>query len=162
MLRFLVFPDHNSTSMTSKANNANRTLTQAERELTLELVHAVRREESDEATKLLASNANREVFARWSEVCGLAEFDRMARVNRPNKAQLGKLLQIELQIINKGKTSATPQTRRLDWGDYATQSAVNLGVLPSFENVTSFDPTKTIYRDGVWVQPRRNNTSPSK
>ena len=74
----------------------------------------------------------------------------MARVNRPNKTQLAKLLMIESQINSSGNGQDVSTIRRLGWGDFATQVSGNLSVLPSFKNVTRFDPEKSVYRDGQW------------
>lgn len=152
VLRFLVIPGESSISL-GKEPTKRRSLTGPQRQLTLKLIHAIRKEESDTATKLLDSPDNRAVFSFWSDECRLEEFDRMARVNRPNKSQLGKLLRIELQVTDPGHDLNSPSNRKLNWGDYATQVSGNLSVLPSFDNVTRFNPRKTIFRDGEWVEP---------
>lgn len=126
--------------------------------LTLDLIHAIRSENLTRAVELLAARENRAVFATWSEICSLDELDSIARVNRPSKAQLSKLLQVEVQILSRDpnlpqKNGTSGNSRDLSWGDSAMRPFSLPGLAPSFETVTDYDPGASIFREGRWVTP---------
>ena len=121
--------------------------------LMLDLVRAIRREQTQHALQLLSSPENRTIFADWREVCSLEELDQIARANRPSQVQLSQLLAIELQIVRTDSSSNIPVRQVRNWGDHAMQVSNSLGVLPTFDDVTPFDPRKSVYRNGDWMEP---------
>lgn len=158
MLRYLVSPDDVEAGDVGDSRSVAEPRSKAQTDLMLQLVQAIRKENSLQATKLLSTQANRAVFQNWSEICSLEEMDRIARVNRPSKPQLSKLLRIELQIrsanvVNDQGAAVLPSGRRQGWGDFAMQETGILSVVPSFENVTTIDPYKSVFRNGRWSRP---------
>jgi hypothetical protein len=153
ILRSLVDPHSTFTGIAGEQDSKLDSVTADQKRLMLKLIHAIRKEKSDQAIKLLTPASNRNVFDLWSDDCGLEELDRMARVNRPGKSQLAKLLIIESRIMSPQTNPVNPSGRKLNWGDFATQVSGTLGALPSFNNVTRFDPEKSVYREGRWVKP---------
>ena len=130
-----------------------QTPTQAEKQLMLKLILALRQERPIEASNILSSAENRDSLNKWNEQCTLGEFDRIATVNRPSKLQLSKLLTIEVMV--RQPSSNRVGTRRQGWGDLAMQSTGSFGVLPTFKNVTRFDPDQSVFRNNRWVLPAR-------
>jgi len=163
MLQFLVNPNAVEPESNPESGPTDNSPSELENDLMLQLVRAIRREDSDLAIKLLSSQSNRQVFRKWIEICTPEEFDRIAKVNRPSKSQLEKLLQIEWQILTATRQSTNEKSggiksgRVETWGDFASQPSGNPGMVPSFENVTSMDPRKSIFRNGLWLQPESNS-----
>lgn len=159
MLQFLVNPEANEPESNSESGRADHSPSKLENEMMLRLVRAIRREDSDQAIRLLGSQSNRVAIRKWSEICTPEEFDQIAKVNRPSKSQLGKMLQIEWQILTAMRQSPDMKsgkikTRRVEtWGDFASQDSGNPRLVPSFENVTAMDPRKSIFRNGRWMRP---------
>lgn len=158
LLRFLVSPDVDQVETFSESKSA-APYSEDQAQLMLKLVQAIRKENFEQAVEMLSSRDKQAVFQIWSKTCSLEELNRIARVNRPSKPQLSKLLRIELQILSSadpltGETPSTlPSGRRQSWGDFATQGTGFLSVVPSFENVTSIDPRNSVFRSGRWVKP---------
>ena len=127
--------------------------TETEKELMLKVVVAIRQEDSNTALGLLNSDPNRESLKKWSTICTPQELDRMATAKRPSTAQLRKLLAIELAVRQPEGAIRKPVLSNSSWGELAMQPAANFNPLPTFANVTEFDPGKSVYRDEVWVSP---------
>ena len=130
--------------------SVEKSFTQAEKQLMLSLVLALRQEQALQASKILKSAENREKLKRWSDHCTLKELERIATKPAPTKVQLHKLLQLEL-LIRQTRTE-TSSTRQ-DWADLATKPSGSLAVLPTLANATRFDPANSIYRNGEWISP---------
>ncbi|MFK7766115.1 MAG: hypothetical protein AB8B55_02650 [Mariniblastus sp.] len=126
--------------------------TEEDRERMLKLVHAIRREMADVENSLLKDNDKRKSYANWEEICSVAELDQIAAAERPSRVQLAKLLAIEIQVLQSESPAVKPKQDR-GWGDSATQPSAAIGVLPTFENVTRFDPRQSVFRDGKWDYP---------
>jgi len=127
--------------------------TEVEKELMLKIVIAIRRENSETAIGLLGSAQNRESIKKLSNLCTLQELDLIATSDQPSKLQLRKLLSVELAIRQPGIASPQPVLSRSSWGELAMQPAPKFSALPTFANVTEFDPNRSVYRNGVWVRP---------
>jgi len=135
---------------TQTATVANDAPTEAEKELMLKVVVAIRRENPDAAIDLLSSDQNRDSIRKWRKLCMPEELDRMAAANQLSKLQLRKLLSVELAIRQPELTNPKAATSKSTWGELAMQPAPKFKALPTFGNVTEFDPDKTVYRNGVW------------
>jgi len=153
VLRHLIDPDSSDIGTLTAGDRASIPQSISKKQLMLELVHAIRQEKSERARQLLNSPENRSVFEGWRELCSFAELEQMALVNRPSRVQLSKLLAIELQIVRDVNSANISTPQHLNWGDYAVQVSNTLGVLPTLENITPFDPRKSVFRDGIWVEP---------
>ena len=127
--------------------------TRAEQELILKVVVAIRQEDSDTAIGLLRSDQNRESIKKWSNLCTPEELDRIAAASRPSTLQLRKLLSVELAVRQPELTNSKPAMTKSGWDELAMQPATQFSALPTFANVTQFDPSKSVYRNGIWVRP---------
>lgn len=132
----------------------NEAPTKLEKQLMLQLILALRQEQAIEASKILESAKNRNSISKWNNHLTLAEFDQIAFKNRPNKLQLSKLLAIEVMIRQSDSANVVPLQQ--GWGDLAMRPSKNLGVLPTFKNVTRFAPEDSIFRNGQWLRPDKN------
>lgn len=150
MLLRLNAPDANQVKALEKKTTSQSQFSNAENQLMLTLILALRKEKSIEASKILRSPENRKSLKRWKDHCTLKEFERIAASSQPSKVQLNKLLSLELMI--RGKASSNSGSRQ-DWADLAAQPANSLSILPTLDNATPVDPTKSIYRDGKWISP---------
>ena len=124
--------------------------TEEEKAMMLGLVTAIRQERFSTALKLLKPRVNRQAIDKWKTICTLEEIERIANVNRPNKAQLSKLLSIETTIRSEDSIA---KLKNQEWGDQAMQPSSNAGRLPTIENVTRFDPSKSVFRNSRWIVP---------
>lgn len=132
---------------------AETDFSETEKARMLELIYAIRRENSSKSKLLLDDDGNHKVFQKWKAYCSLAELKRIASAQRPSKVQLAKLLSIEIQILNSDTTDITYPVRSKAWSDHASRPSSTIGVLPTFENATRFNPKQSVYRDGRWEEP---------
>ncbi len=143
--------------MGSKQNENSRSaksdFSETEKARMLELIYAIRRENSSKSKRLLDDDGNHEIFQKWKAYCSLAELKRIASAQRPSKVQLAKLLSIEIQILNSDTTVIARPVRSKAWSDHASRPSSTIGVLPTFENVTRFNPKQSVYRNGRWEEP---------
>ena len=149
LLGFMLNPDSSEFAIVP-AEDQQTAASESDKQTMLSLVHAIRKGESAKARSLLKSSSNRIVFSRWRDQCSLEELDQIAVVNQPSKVQLKKLLSIEIRITQDSELAEQQLNRKLSWGDYATQTSTNKGILPTFENVTEFNPNESIYENGIW------------
>lgn len=168
-LRYTLAPNGSEVELKKKTANPVR-LSTKQREQILGLVRAIRKEDRTQILamlNLLQDDDLKSAFKLLDELCSPEELERIASVIRPNKSQLGKLLRLEIALMDDhlggqqpgssnpmGSSSAGSKLkRRKSWGDFATAPSSELGPVPSFENLTQFDPEKSIYRDDSWIRP---------
>lgn len=147
---------HETTGRISQ--QTTRTLSDAikpeERQQTLQIVRMIRRGKGIEAAELLAQPNASKAFRHWAHVCSVEELTRISLLNRPTYSQLHQLLRIELSILNnESKTRISEESQGRSWGEYAQATSTITGVIPSFRTATRFDPQKSIYRGGRWINP---------
>jgi hypothetical protein len=123
----------------------------------IKLVRALRQEQPGVARSLLLDAENRKTFRLWNDELSLESLDQVLKVNRPSKSQLNDLLRVEAGILRQLNvalaTERSNRSRKQNWGDFAFESSTDLTSIPRFENVTEFDPTESVYRNGIWVRP---------
>ena len=126
---------------------------EADQKLMLKLVQSIRRENSELSLDLLKDSGHRKIFEKWNEICSLAELEQIANTKRPDKIQLAKMLAIELQILRPSTVGLHQKRTVRSWGDLAAKPSSTLGVLPTFKNVTRFNPNRCVLRNGNWELP---------
>ncbi len=139
---------------TGEEAQAGQRIEPADQQLALRIVRSIRQGQGSEATQLLLQPEVRSSLRHWNPICAVDELNKMASLNRPTLSQLNKLLQIELSIINdESQAEVDGRNNAENWGESAQASPMLTGLIPSFENATEFDPAKSIYRAGRWVEP---------
>ncbi len=91
----------------------------------------------------------------WKNICSVAELVRISKLNRPTLSDLERLLKIELSIIKRdSKTQIIEKIQGRTWGKFVQAESTIGGAIPSFKTATEFDPEKSIYRAGRWLNPK--------
>lgn len=153
-----------SEVMFARPTEPTARLSTEQRNQLIELVQAIRQEKQAQTLVLLATLQTeklRSALEPFGELCSAEELEQIAGVNRPNKSQLSKLLQLEIALLENleegsESTRANSLKRPKDWGDFATAPTSNLEASPSFENLTPFDPKRSIFRNGDWIRPTQD------
>ena len=117
----------------------------------LRCLQHLRRGETRQAGDLLAQPAVMNAAARSKDICSLAELKEMVLLNRLAPEQLERILRLE-RFLKHPETGALRKAPN-DWG---VQSRIPFGIwaeMPTFQNVTEFDPAKSLFRDGNWSDP---------
>lgn len=119
----------------------------------LNLVRAIRRGQKLDAVKWLNQPNLESMLMPWSTIVSVDELDSMARSTKLTASQLHRLVKIELSIVTNDSLSDSAEDRKTDWSEDAWAKASPDAELPSFKNITPFDPQKSTYRSGLWVKP---------
>ena len=88
----------------------------------------------------------------WSDLSSLADLQAMTDSSRLSRLQLRKLLTLEL-ALQDSESPRQPAPPADSWAEQAQEPMHGWTQLPSFDNVTEFDPTKSIFRNGEWIKP---------
>ena len=119
----------------------------------LELVKAVRTGDRERGTELWNRDVIKKAWNHWSDLCSWDDVGRMLEAGEPSSIQLERLLQIEVELLTNQAT--LPPTNRL--GSWAVQSAdydVRADLLPTFSNITEFNPRRSKFLKGQWIEPQ--------
>jgi hypothetical protein len=149
-LRFLYNP---TVRLDEEPKPPTSPLTEAQRELALNVVRLIRRGKGGEAAELMAQTETESALQPWASVCPPEQLKRIARRNQPTVSQLRQLLQIELAILNREPPATANSSQRRSWSDDATTTSAIDGMITSFKSATQFDPEKSVFRNGSWVRP---------
>ena len=123
--------------------------------IALELVRYLRQGKNSRAMQMLKDPKNQSNFDAWKEICSANELRTIAQANRITQEQLGKLLKIEISILQSQRVGKkiNPYLKSESWGDFYVRESTRSLLFPSIENITAFDPRNSIYKNGSWVQP---------
>lgn len=121
------------------------------REQLLQAVRLIRREDNASAVKILSSRDVLAELENWSDVISVKDLRAMTGSTRLSLPQLRTLLTLEIALQDSKTRPQRPGQSR-DWSEQAQQPMSEWTQLPSFDNVTEFDPEKSIFRNGQWIK----------
>jgi hypothetical protein len=129
-----------------------------ENAVALEIVRLVRRGASDEAMHRLAMDSTVAALNRWSDLISIDQLRQTVTQEQLTGEQLLRLLRMELALADPTSAIASdinPATslQAANWAELARRSAATIPEIPSFNNITAFDPEASIFRDNRWVKP---------
>jgi hypothetical protein len=157
LLRYLATPGNsNLPFLDLQEPNGTESLSADNSRLLVKLIQDIRRGQSPDAEKTLASEDTENLF-RSQNLISKQELVQMTRVNQISKAQLLKLLSVEIQLKTNNAESSKSKTAggaSDDWGELAFEKSDAVFRLPNLKSVTEFDPTLSVFRDGQWALPR--------
>lgn len=116
----------------------------------LECVRHARREQFEAARSVLQSAEVMRELKNWSKLVSMAEMDNVLNSDRLTTQQLKKLLTLESALLDPDDSIAD-QTH--GWYEQSRERTDAWTSIPTFGNVTEFDPSLSVYRDGQWQHP---------
>ena len=146
-----------SSFNTDSPHNLPNSVSPSEIAAALEMVRMVRRGLREEALKRLTADSTVSSSTPWSDLVSIDQLTQMATQERLTQEQLHRLLQMELALLDSTFASASDSHRESttpeDWTEMAQSGAATITEIPSFKNITPFDPEACVYRGNRWVRP---------
>ena len=129
-------------------------LDESRRSSLLRLLVAIRTENLTLARQLLRQPEIGQDWKRTVTSCSWGELNRILEKGGPSLLQREELLKVEVEILT-GQKLIRRRQRANAWSVQAQNRDDRAELIPSFSNVTEFDPQQALYRDGHWtrIQP---------
>ena len=122
------------------------------RQRLLQAIRLIRQEDNESAIVILRSREVLRELEKWSDLASVIDVQAMTRSSRLSLSQLRKLLALEIALADP-EYQLQASNRAPSWGEQAQNAMSGWTRLPSFENVTEFDPHKSVFRNGRWIKP---------
>jgi len=129
-------------------------LDESRRSNLLRLLVAIRTENLILARQLLRQPEIGQDWKRTVMICSWGELNRIIEEDGPSSLQREELLKLEVEILT-GQKLIRGRQRPDVWSVQAQNRDDRAELIPSFSNVTEFDPQQALYRGGRWthIQP---------
>lgn len=145
-------PRSESTRLASKKQDPVASTDDRARQQLLQAIRLIRREDNASAIKILNTPDVLAELGKWSELVSAGDIRLMTGSTRLSLPQLRKMLTLEI-ALQDFKNQPQRSNQPLSWSEQAQEPMSGWTQLPSFENVTEFDPDKSVFRNGQWVKP---------
>ena len=138
---------------TAETSAGNRLVVDEEmKQQLLGLVKAVRTSDRERAIELTSRDAIKKSWSRWSGLCNWDDLGRVIKSDGPSAIQLERLLQIEAELLTN-QAALHPTNRLQSWAVQSADYDARTELLPTFSNVTEFDPRQAVFQNGQWMEP---------
>jgi hypothetical protein len=122
------------------------------RQQLLQAIRLIRRENNAAALKILSLPDVQAELKKWSELVSAGDVRAMTNSVRLTLPQLRNLLTLEMALQN-GEDQPSHASPSPGWSEQAQEPMRDWTRLPTFANVTEFDPARSIFRGGQWLEP---------
>lgn len=122
----------------------------------LSALMAVRQGKSLKARKIMESKEVQALFGRFQDVMSVKEFNQICLLPEVPDEALLKILLIDGQLRNLSSRAKEDPDSLFEWKQLFREKLPQRIPKISLETVTEFDPTQSIYRNGIWQKPPRN------
>ena len=136
-------------------NKTNSKTGNTPRDRVLDALMSIRQGKSLRAKRIMEDSKVQEYFKRFESDLSLKDFNEACLMSELPNSILLKVLTIDLKIRGGEKSSKTQSnTNALEqWRKLFKEKLPNRIPEISFATVTEFDPSKSIYQNGVWQKP---------
>ena len=141
---WLVEPVFSETSSNADIDSADV------RQQLLESLLQLRTGRRQQAATALGKDWAEQAMEPFADICSWQQLRQWSSEPELKTEWLAKVLELEIAIGNPSKMMAHPDPSSLSWAEMAVLS--NDATDPvSFDNVTGFDLTKNVFREGKWT-----------
>ncbi len=127
-------------------------ISMAEIQELIRAVQTVRRGDGSSVEDIFQRPSSRLILERTREICTLEQLQQAAAARLHSLDELNLLIKLELglqRLLLARPTVVAGQT----WYRQSQDERLAQWKMPDWDNVTEFDPTECVYREGLWQAP---------